>query len=106
MPNVHYKGTVLECKTGAKLRNVLLKNGLTPHNDSSRYLNCRGLGTCGTCAVKITGHISKMQWREKQRLSFPPHHLSSGLRLACQTEVHGDVQVEKGEGFWGQKARG
>jgi hypothetical protein len=47
-----------------------------------------------------------MTKREKWRLNFPPHQLENRLRLACQTKVNGDIVVEKGGGFWGQKLPG
>ncbi len=34
--------------------------------------------------------------------SLPPHSPTSDLRLACQTQVLGDVKVTKFDGFWGQ----
>jgi Na+-transporting NADH:ubiquinone oxidoreductase subunit NqrF len=68
-----------------------------------KYMNCRGLGSCGTCAVWIRGIISQKSRVEKLRLKFPPHQEKPGLRLACQVRVWGDIEVVKGEGFWGQK---
>jgi len=107
MPRINYQGITVVCKRGERLREVLLKNGLTPHNKMARFFNCHGFGTCGTCAVKITGgNVSLMNKREKWRLNFPPHQLENGLRLACQTKVYGDIAIEKGEGFWGQKLTG
>lgn len=103
MPKVIYRGVTLKCGKGERLRNVLLENKLTPHNKLARFLNCHGFGTCGTCAVKITGKVSSMNRREKWRLNFPPHQQDKGLRLACQTRVYGNILVEKGSGFWGQK---
>jgi len=103
MPNVEYKGVTLNVKDGANLRTALLENGLSPHNEAARYLNCRGLGTCGTCAVKISGKLGNVKGIEKWRLNFPPHTSDSGLRLACQVEVHADMAVEKADGFWGEK---
>jgi hypothetical protein len=41
-------------RRGELLRTALLRKGATPHNDWSRLICCRGLGTCGTCAVEIT----------------------------------------------------
>ena len=40
------------------------------------------------------------------RLRLPPHDLASGLRLACQVNVLGDVEVTKFEGLFGQDAGG
>ena len=43
----------MSARRGARLRTALLTHGLTPHNEGAVYINCRGLGTCGTCAVEI-----------------------------------------------------
>ncbi len=102
MPVIHFKGHKLICSKGANLRETLIASGLHPHNGTSRMLNCFGLGTCGTCAVKITGRVSEMTPTERLRLSFPPHNPENGLRLACQVKVMGDIEVVKWEGFWGQ----
>jgi ferredoxin len=107
----------VECAEGAVLRDVLLEVGETPHNGGSRTLNCRGHGTCGTCAVSVDAApadggdgeargtervVNEPGRRERVRLSVPPHDSASGLRLSCQTRVYGDVVVEKHPGLWGQ----
>jgi ferredoxin len=105
MPTITYEGTETECERGAVLRDVLLAAGLTPHNGRADLLNCRGHGTCGTCAVAVEGDegaVSEPTRIERGRLSVPPHDPEAGLRLACQTRVYDDVTVRKGEGFWGQ----
>jgi ferredoxin len=118
VPTVTYRGRTVACEAGAILREVLLDAGETPHGGGSRTLNCRGHGTCGTCAVAVApasengdgpGHeriVSDVGRREHARLSVPPHDPDSGLRLACRTRVYGDVVVEKHPGFWGQHVDG
>jgi ferredoxin len=44
-----------------------------------------------------------MSDEERSRLSKWPHDIDSGLGLACQTHVEGDIEVRKHGGFWGQK---
>jgi len=102
MPTVEFRGEQIDCEDGAVLRDVLLDAGLSPHNRTSEWVNCRGHATCGTCAVEVRGEVSEMGGDERRRLSLPPHSLDSGLRLSCQTEVLGDVEVLKHRGFWGQ----
>ena len=46
-------------------------------------LPCGGRGVCGKCAVQVTGEVSAPNAAEKKL----------GIRLACQTAVHGDAQV-------------
>jgi ferredoxin len=130
MPVVEFRGREIECERGAVLRRVLLEAGESPHNGRSARLNCRGHGTCGTCAVAIrpadrgdgtaaggddadrteaveggvdaNPPVNDVGVRERTRLSVPPHDPSSGLRLACRTRVYGDIAVTKHAGFWGQ----
>jgi ferredoxin len=102
MPTVAFRGREIECEEGAVLRDVLRDAGVSPHNGRADLLNCRGLGSCGTCAVAVDGDVSERSRREDARLAVPPHDPESGLRLACQTRVEGDVTVEKYPGFWGQ----
>jgi ferredoxin len=102
MPKVLAQGKLIECESQVNLRKVLLINGVDLHNGGSQVINCRGLGTCGTCAVKVEGEVSAANWRDQTRRSLPPHSPASDLRLACQTQVLGDVKVTKFDGFWGQ----
>ncbi|MBE9014249.1 2Fe-2S iron-sulfur cluster binding domain-containing protein, partial [Pseudanabaenaceae cyanobacterium LEGE 13415] len=57
MPKITAQGKTIECESGANLRQVLLKNGIDLYNSGSTVINCRGIGTCGTCAVEIEGDI-------------------------------------------------
>jgi len=102
MPTVSYQGEEIECEKGAVLRDVLKEAGLSVYNGKSEQLNCRGMGSCGTCAVQVDGEVSEPGTKEKARLWAPPHHPSHDVRLACQTRVEGDVEVRKGSGFFGQ----
>ena len=102
MPQINVYGKTITCKAGANLRQVLLSHQVPVHNGNAAVINCRGLGTCGTCAVEIEGEVSPQQWREKARLSLPPHQPETTRRLACQVKVLGDITVTKFDGFWGQ----
>lgn len=105
MPTLRFQGHTLTCPQGANLRQTLLNAGLSPHNGNARWFNCKGMGTCGTCALKITqGTASPPTRRERWRLDFPPHTPDAGLRLACQCRVLEDLDLEKYSGFWGQHA--
>jgi ferredoxin len=123
MPTVTFRGRELDCEDGAVLRDVLRAGDVSPHNGAADSLNCRGHGTCGTCAVEVrpaasggdgadddsaggdaTPPVDPMGATERRRLSFPPHDVDAGLRLSCQTRVRGDLLVRKYPGFWGQHA--
>ena len=102
MPTITFRGKTISCDQGANLRRVLLENKLPLYNGQAKYINCRGIGTCGTCAVEIRGEVSPANWKDKTRRSLPPHDPQKDRRLACQTRVLGDIEVIKYDGFWGQ----
>ncbi|NEQ08435.1 MAG: (2Fe-2S)-binding protein [Moorea sp. SIO4E2] len=102
MPKVTAQGKSFECDQGSNLRKVLLEHGVALYNGNAKVINCRGLGSCGTCAVEIDGEVSEPNWKDKARRSLPPHSPTANRRLACQTKVLGDVCVTKYDGFWGQ----
>lgn len=102
MPIVTVQGKTLICEDGTNLRQVLLEHDINLHNGQSKIINCRGIGSCGTCAVAIKGQVSPPNWKDRARRSLPPHTLEQNRRLACQTKVLGDIEVIKYSGFWGQ----
>lgn len=108
MPTITAQGKSFECEQGANLRQVLLENGVDLYSPRANYVNCMGIGTCGTCAVAIEGQVSTANWRDTARRSLPPHSLrepdQAALRLACQTKVLGDIKVTKFKGFWGHQS--
>lgn len=103
MPFVTAQGKTFQCEEGANLRQVLMANGIDLYSPRANYVNCMGIGTCGTCAVAIEGAVSETNWRDRSRRSLPPHSLEKSLRLACQTKVLGDVRITKFKGFWGHQ---
>lgn len=101
----------IQIERGELLRSAMLKRGLSPHNGRARLINCRGLGTCGTCAVEVSCsnksviEPNERNAKENLRLNLPPHgslDQSPNLRLACQVQVYDDIVVKKRTGFWGQ----
>ncbi len=103
MPVISFGSTQIQVAHGENLRRALLRHGLSPYNGKARWINCRGFGSCGTCAVLIKGQVTDKTAMEHWRLGFPPHKSGSPLRLACQCCVLGDVTVSKCDGFWGHK---
>ena len=102
MPTITVLGETIQCESGANLRRVLLKHDIPLYNGKAKIINCRGIGSCGTCAVAIAGQVSPPNWQDRGRRSLPPHSQERDLRLACQTKVLGDIKVIKYDGFWGQ----
>ena len=101
MPAIKFGDNVVQCKAGENLRRVLLRHRLPLYNGIAAGIHCRGLGTCGTCAVEIDGEVSGPTQVEKWRLNFPPHKGDGSLRLACQCVVLGDLVIQKHGGMWG-----
>jgi ferredoxin len=113
----------IDVSDGANLRQEAIKAGVNTHQGVNgfgarlnRLLNCHGLGQCGTCRVRIVKgmeNTSPMGWVETLRFRCPvPTPLTPGgldpipclafvgnedsMRLACQTKVHGEIEVETG----------
>ncbi len=104
MPKIEFAGKIIECPEGANLRTVLLHARLPLYTRVAKAIHCRGSGSCGTCAVRIEGPISEPSEAERKRFQQLPHRADSGLRLACQYSVVGDIKVTKYKGIWGQRA--
>lgn len=102
MPKVTAMGKTITCEQGANLRRVLLEGGVALYNGNARVINCRGIGSCGTCAVAVEGQVAPPNWRDRTRRSLYPHSLTKKRLLACQTKVLGDIIVNKYSGFWGE----
>jgi ferredoxin len=100
---------------GANLRQEAIKAGINVHQGVNGFgatinkiLNCHGIGQCGTCRVLITKgmeNTSPMGVVEKIRFYNPvPDPLpcmsfignEDTMRLACRTQVLGDIEVETG----------
>jgi ferredoxin len=52
--------------------------------------------------VRVEGKVSEPTAVERLRIGLPPHDREAGLRLACQCQVLGDLEVTKYTGIWGQ----
>jgi ferredoxin len=64
MPTVTVRGKTLTCDYGANLRKVLLEPKIALYNGKAKIINCRGIGSCGTCAVEIeAGSPHCSNWR-------------------------------------------
>jgi ferredoxin len=103
----------IEVPAGSNLRQVAIKEGIPLYPGLTKYLNCRGLGSCGTCRVFITKgleNVSPKGWKERLRLALMPFATighEDDLRLSCQVTVNGDCSVVTqagpdlyGENFW------
>ena len=119
MPTIKFvneKKTV-EVEPGTNLRRAAMKEGINLYPGVHKYVNCMGFGSCASCRVRITKgteNVSRQSLREWARLLLGPITFfarlgnEKTLRLACQTRVNGDIEVETqpavnwhGEKYWG-----
>ena len=118
MPKVNFvkEKQEIEVPAGSNLRVEALKAGIEVYKGLEKYLNCRGLGLCGTCKVLVKkGQENLSPKTLKEKIHFNLHPLGAfaiignenELRLSCQVQVNGDCTVEtkpemnwSGENFW------
>ena len=118
MPTVKFQTDKksIDVPEGANLRKEAMKNGIELYTGPHRYLNCRGNGLCCSCRVYVKKgdeNLSKPGLWEKLNMWINPLGFFSRIghekevRLACQTKVYGDCEVEArpglnlyGEKFW------
>jgi ferredoxin len=114
MPKVKFikEKTDIEVPDGANLRQEARKAGIQVYPGVNKYLNCMGMGTCGTCRVLIKKgmeHTGPKTFIEKLTLlrMFSTIGHEHEMRLSCQCAVRGDIEVEtqpamnlSGENFW------
>lgn len=105
----------IEVPEGANLRKEAIKAGINVHQgvngfgaSLNKILNCHGIGQCGTCRVRIVkgmenaspmGLIEKFRFYNPLPDPFPSMAFIGNedtMRLACQTRVYGDMEVETG----------
>jgi len=121
MPTIKFvnEKVTAEAADGEDIRSVAKKNGVQIYEGPHTVVNCMGFGLCGSCSVAIkngNGNCTPPTLRERflSKLLSPLPLLKiignpdKDVRLACQTRVSGDVDVEThppidwhGEKFWG-----
>ncbi len=109
----------IEVPVGANLRNEAIKAGINLNQglngigaSVNRFMNCKGMGMCGTCRVLITegientNKLTMAEWVKFKTviptpvpdpipaLAYIGHE--EEMRLACCTVVQGDITVESG----------
>jgi ferredoxin len=89
----------IQVPEGSNLRREALRAGVGLYPGINKYLNCHGFGSCGSCRVLITKgmeNASPMGTMERLRLKFSMPYIGNEdtMRLACQTVVNGDMEVQ------------
>ena len=101
MPTITFASEKKEIQVpaGANLRAEALRAGVQLYPGVHRFLNCHGLGQCGSCRVLITKgmeNVSRKGLLESARLAVSLAYIGNEqkMRLACQTKLNGDITVE------------
>ena len=106
----------IDVPAGSNLREAARKAGISVYKGLDRYLNCRGLGLCGTCRVLVKKGMENLSPKTlMERINLNAHPLTlfarigheDEMRLSCQVKVNGDCTVQtqpefnvSGENFW------
>ena len=84
--------TTVEAKKGQTIKEVAIETGIPLHRGFWTWANCRSHGLCGSCRVWVTElspqALSPRGFREKLRATG-----KGKVRLACQAQVLGDIEV-------------
>ena len=88
----------IQVPEGANLRKEALKAGVQVYKGIHKVLHCPGIAQCGTCGVLITKGMENTNARtmlERLRMKFSFAYIGNEetMRLSCQTQVNGDVDV-------------
>lgn len=80
------RGRTVKAHSGANLLDLAHEAAVDLHS------SCNGSGTCGKCKMQVLeGEISPITGDESHLLT--PSEIAGGFRLACRTEVRGDVKA-------------
>lgn len=121
MPKITFvkEKKTIDVPSGSNLRTEALKAGVEIYKGLHKPFHCPGLGLCGSCRVYVKkgqenvsqpGLVEKFTVRTgaNPEAYFAYLEHENELRLACQCQVNGDVEVETqaacnwhGDRFWG-----
>lgn len=97
MPVIRFvrENVTVEVPEGDHVRYPGLENDVPVYCGMWKYANCHGNGLCGTDRVLVTpaSNTNRLTFMEKFWLRKDIKK-SPSIRLACQVEVYGDVDVE------------
>jgi ferredoxin len=100
MPTIRFVNEKKEIQVpaGANLRTEAIRAGVQVYRGLEKYVNCRGLGCCGSCGVLVTKGMENTSqiglWEGlRLKVSMPYIGHEDQMRLACQTLVNGDVDI-------------
>jgi len=84
----------ISVNSGTNIRKIAKKNNVSIYRGLSKYFNCHGMGLCGTCVIHVPeGSDVSPKRRGEEKLLKKSGINGDNVRLACQCQVYGDVDV-------------
>ncbi len=74
---------------GGNLRKAAAFNEVNLYKGMNEHLNCRGMGTCGSCLIEV----EEMDNVNDQTLIEKIHKLTTTQKLSCRTKVYCDLKI-------------
>ena len=79
----------IQVAQGANLMKSLLDAGIPVAS------SCHSDGVCAKCRVQVTSGMNYLSGvNDIEKFLQEKYQLKSGLRISCQTEVNGDVEID------------
>ena len=78
---------------GANLRDELIARKINVYQSITRWSNCNGKQLCGTCIVNVSEGVERCTRRSLDEASTLRENPET-YKLACITNVYGDITVE------------
>lgn len=98
MPTITYvrENVKVDVPAGDNVRYAALEHDVPVYCGIWKYANCHGNGLCGTDRVVVTpsSNTSQLTFSERFWLRGDIKKKNPNMRLACQTQVFGDVNVD------------
>jgi ferredoxin len=92
MPSVHFEeaNVTVTAREGKDIRKIAQKGKVSIYGGVNKFLNCRGLGLCGTDRILVEPHdcVTPPTWKEKLHFGDKPK-----MRLACQAKLVHDANI-------------
>ncbi|MFQ5449680.1 MAG: 2Fe-2S iron-sulfur cluster-binding protein [Nitrospinaceae bacterium] len=82
--------TTFKAGYGANLRQAAAYKDIEIYRGMNKYLNCRGMGVCGTCLIEV----EPMENVDPQTFIEKLHKLGPNQKLGCRAKVYGDITVK------------
>ncbi|MFQ5824771.1 MAG: hypothetical protein ACE5JB_11990 [bacterium] len=92
MPSVHFEepNVTVTARAGKDIRKIAQINNVSVYGGVNKFINCRGIGLCGTDRIIVEPQdcVTQPTWKEKLHFGDKPK-----MRLACQAKLTDDANI-------------